>query len=206
MVIQNLSEEEAKFFLYGADSTLSAQGTPAYMTRQAGGNGEGKWVTFDEPEVILGPREEKIIPFTLAVPEGTKLDEYRLGMAMEKTKQDINNPGITIATRYILHTSVKVTDNPQPVPKGRLSADETLSTTTEKSSPVTEKEQPEWQIYYFWVSLSLFALSFVALLWILFQEKKVQKIKLKEISTKSPSRARKTAKRTTKKSSSRKKK
>lgn len=163
VVIKNLSSESGTFYLYGADPTFSAQGTPAYKTRQAGGDGEGQWITFNQPEINLTGGEEKAVQFTLAVPEDAELGDYRIGIAMEKTKKDANNPNITIATRIILHTDVKVTDNPSPVPKQGEMMDGPQKTTPDDSP---------WQIYYFWISLGLFIASFLALIWVTFQEKK----------------------------------
>lgn len=161
VLIQNLSNEEATFSLYGADPTFSSQGTPAYKTRDAGGDGEGRWITFDEPSITLKAREERTVPFTLTIPEDTPLGDYRAGVAMEKTKQDINNPNIIIATRLIIHSDIKVTDNPSVVPKqnGAQGVEE-------------PKEDSPLQIYYFWISLALFVISFIALVWITFEEKK----------------------------------
>lgn len=161
VVVKNLSDEEATFFVYGADPTLSSQGTLAYKTRDAGGDGEGQWIQFDEPQVVLGPEEEKVLQFTLTVPEETPYGDYRAGIAMEKTKKDANNPNVTIATRLILHSDIKVTDNPNPVPG--------QGSTTETTAP---KDKGSLELYYFWISLALFIASFIALVWITFQEKK----------------------------------
>lgn len=155
--IKNLSDVEATYYLYGADPTVSAQGTPAYKTRQNGGDGEGSWVTFNEPQITLGAHQEKKVSFTVNVPAETKLADYRMGITMEKTKQDVNNPNVTIATRFILHADVKVTDNPSPVPKLEKGA-----------SP----QKAGWQSYYFYISLVLFIGSFLALIWVTVQEKR----------------------------------
>jgi len=144
------------FFLYGADPTVSAQGTPAYKTRTNGGKKEGRWIAFDYPEINLGPRQERKVNFSVNVPADTDNGEYRVGITMEKTKKDTNNPNITIATRFILHASVKVTGDPQAVPrKGEGAAIDN-----------------QWQIYYFYGSLTLFIVSFFALIWVTVQEKK----------------------------------
>lgn len=151
--VQNLSNQPVKFLLYGADPTFSAQGTPAYKTRQSGGNGEGSWIKFDNQEFTLQPNEQRIERFTITVPKEAELGEHRAGITIEKSKADVNNPNITIATRVILHADIKVTLDPQPVPKmdGSFSA-----------SIVAEK--PSWQTYYFWISLALFLISLTALL------------------------------------------
>jgi len=171
--IQNMSESEETFLLYGADPTFSAQGTPAYKTRQAGGNGEGKWILFDETEVKMAPNEKRIVRFTLRVPETAAKGDYRAGIAMEKAaRPSAAQPGISIATRIILHAEIKVTDNPRAIPHvdGTISIGET---------EITTAQQADWRTLYFWISLVLFICSFVALLFVTlaecFSSKKMKK-------------------------------
>lgn len=177
VILKNLSSEASTFYVYGADSALSAQGTPAYKTRMDTGNGEGKWIQFEESEIVLQGGEQRELSFTLAVPENTELGDYRVGIAMEKTKQDVNNPNVTIATRLVLRTDIKVTNNPAP-------------------QPIVEVDKT-WQNYYFWISLLLFVVSLTTLIWITFQESK-EKAKNADSSKSSASTA-------LKKSTSRKK-
>ena len=157
--VRNLSKETANFYLYGADPTFSAQGTPAYKTRQAGGNGEGQWLTFENPQIELKGGEARKVKFTLTIPSDAGQGEYRIGVAMEKTKLDTNNPNVTIATRVILHTKVVVTDNPQAVPREGM------------EGAGAEPGKTSWQTYYFWISLALFITSFAALIWVTLSER-----------------------------------
>lgn len=157
--IKNLSDQNAHFLLYGADSTLSNQGTLAYKTRQNGGEGEGKWVSFQPSGIDLGPQETKLVKFTIETPKDTNFGDYKFGIAMEKSRPDANNPNITIATRVILHGEVKITNEPKTVPK--LSA-----------PAVTKPQISGWQSYYFWISLGLFMISLTILAWTIFRQKK----------------------------------
>jgi len=166
--IRNLSPTEQTFLLYGADPTFSAQGTPAYKTRQAGISAEGAWVKFEEPEVKLGPDETKIAKFTITAPHEAAGGDYRAGIAMEKSKKDVNNPGITIATRIILHAEIKVTDSPNAIPK----QDGTYKNGTHTDHP----PENQWKVVYFWISLVLFIASFIALIWVTLQERKQKTI------------------------------
>ncbi len=160
--IKNLSDQETHFLLYGADATLSNQGTLAYKTRQSENNGQGKWIQFDEPEIDLGPGEARIIKFTVTVPKGTTENTYKAGIAIEKSKKDTKNAGVIIASRVILHSEIKVTLNPQPIPK------ET------GENPLVESLKPKWQIYYFWISLALFLTSIGLLGWSTWKEKNLK--------------------------------
>lgn len=162
--IQNMADSEETFLLYGADPTFSAQGTPAYKTRQAGGNGEGKWIVFDESEVKMEPNEKRIVRFTMQVPATVAKGDYRAGIAMEKAaRPSETQPGISIATRIILHAEIKVTDNPQAIPH----VDGTMSIGATETTPA---QKADWRTLYFWISLVLFICSFIALLWVTLAE------------------------------------
>ncbi len=189
VIIKNLSTEPATFYLYGADPTFSQQGTKAYKTRADSGEGEGQWITFDEPEVLLQGGEQKQAFFTLKIPQDTSFGEYRAGIAMEKTKKDINNPNITIATRLVLHTDMTITNIP-PTKDGQANG--------------------VWQAYYFWISLTLFLVSLAALIWITFEENKekaaTKRSTAKKSKTSSAKTKRTTTRKTTRKTTTKKKK
>ncbi|HMR00780.1 MAG TPA: hypothetical protein PKA32_00130 [Candidatus Gracilibacteria bacterium] len=87
VIIKNLSTEPATFYLYGADPTFSQQGTKAYKTRADSGEGEGQWITFDEPEVLLQGGEQKQAFFTLKIPQDTSFGEYRAGIEWKKPRR-----------------------------------------------------------------------------------------------------------------------
>lgn len=154
--IQNISDKEESFLLYGADPTFSAQGTPAYKTRQASGNGEGKWISFEEEEITMSPNEKRIVKFTLEIPQKISEGDYRAGITMEKTPKSSGQEGISITTRVILHAEIKVTNT--------LSSSQISNESTNKSTGT--KNQINWKEIYFWVSLTLFISSLIALLWI----------------------------------------
>ena len=164
--IANLSENQESFLLYGADPTFSAQGTPAYKTRQAGGNGEGQWIQFDQRKFKLQPKETKLVKFTVNIPPQASLGDYRAGITMERAPHASSQPGISIATRIILHAEIKVTDKPQAIPKqdgSFLEGHGALESATDEF---------DWKTLYFWISLTLFISSFLTLLWITLKEHK----------------------------------
>lgn len=179
-LVKNLSDKPATFYFYGADPSLSTEGTLAYETRDSGHNAEGTWVKFDTPEVVLKGKEQRVLKFTIEVPADTPLNEYRAGIAMEKTKKDINNANITIATRVVIHSAIHVKENPQPIEKTKLTA-ATTNNTTHDAASTTEDTKSPWQIYYFWISLVLFVISFISLIYISFEEKKKTSSKEEQI-------------------------
>jgi hypothetical protein len=155
--IKNFSDDPVTVLLYGADPTLSNTGTLAYKTRQTLNDGPGSWVKFDESPIDLAPQEGKKIRFSVNVPKDTALGDYKAGIAIEKTKKDINNASITIATRVIIHAEIKVTDDPKPIPKGE---------------PAIKESAPAWKQYYFWGSLLLFLASIGLLGWVTLKDRK----------------------------------
>ena len=164
ILVRNLSDVDEAYLLYGADPTLSNQGTPAYKTRQNGGDGEGSWIKFQEPEALVNAGGIKLFKFTLNVPENTPLGDYRAGITMERVQKDKNNAAITIATRVILHSDIKVTDDPQPVPHDQEPPQDTKLTA---------------QTPYYWVFVGLFIISIGFLAWSSAEQKPTHKKKRK---------------------------
>lgn len=169
-IIQNLSDQEADYFLYGSDSTLSNKGNLAYKTRQDNGPGQGKWISFEQNKITLKAQEAKLVKFTVSVPDKTEFGDYKVGITMEKTKNDAKNPNITIATRVIIHSEIKVTANPRLINK-------------EKDPAVFNQNKiPNWQSYYFWISLCLFIISLSLLIWTTINERKKSRSRRKNKS------------------------
>lgn len=146
--VKNASQVPLKFVLYGSDGTRTAQGSFAVETDEQSADEVGKWITFEQKELMLQPGEIKKIKFRVEVPAGTAAGTYSGGVSAEKSKPDTNNANITIAVRIALRVDVKVTEEPQPVAKKYAYVD----------------ENPFFQIY-FWASLGLFVLSAGALGW-----------------------------------------
>jgi hypothetical protein len=163
VAVQNYANKEVTYLIYPANTTLSNQGTIAFKTRADMGIGTADWITFDEPAVTLKPQQAKLVKFTLKIPEGTAYGDYKAGIAMEKTKQDVNNPGITIASRLIIHVQIKVTQTPQPIAKSSLPAF------------TIKQDGSNFKTYYFWISLGLFIISLALLIWTWANEKRQQR-------------------------------
>lgn len=167
ILVRNLSDMDETYLLYGADPTVSNQGTPAYKTRQNGGDGEGSWIKFQDPQAQVSAGGIKLFKFTVSVPENTPLGDYRAGITMEKVRKDKNNSAITIATRVILHSNIKVTDDPQPIPHDQEPPQDT------KASKATA--QP-----YYWVFVGLFFASIAFLVWSSKEQKSPKRKKSKK--------------------------
>lgn len=205
VLIRNLCDEEKTFSLYGADPTLSAQGTLAYKTKtESTPESEGSWIKFETPKVTLDPEETRMVKFTVTVPKNASYGEHRAGIAMEKSNQDTQNPNITIATRVILHSEIKVTTTPDQIEK---------KYSEESIAPQEQEQARPWQFWYFLISLTLFIISFSALIVAtVWEKKKVHKKKTphpathakSEKTTKPAKKSKPAKKKATKKKTSRK--
>ena len=163
VAIKNYANEPAEFLLYAANATLSNQGTIAYKTRYEMGSGTADWVSFETPTITLQGGETKIAKFTVNVPADAQMGDYKFGIAMEKQKKDVNNASVTIASRLILHGSLKVTENPKIIAKSAQPNVEIKNVT------------PVWKTYYFWISFVLFIISLGLLVWSTLHERKKPK-------------------------------
>ncbi len=153
VTVQNLSDHKLHFSLYAADPTVTNTGSPAYKTRsETSADGPGSWIRFDQPEFDLEANQSAKIRFTLNIPSQTKPGDYRAGLAMEKSKQDVNNPNITINARLIIQAYIKVTNTPY--------------------APQTETASNfGWRDYYFWGSTILFIISIALLVRVTIHDK-----------------------------------
>lgn len=163
VAVKNLSGKAQNFLLYATNTTTSNEGTIAYKTRAEMGSGPADWIKFENPQIALQGQEASLQKFTVQVPSNTPVGDYQAGIAMEKTKQDINNPGITIASRLIIHVQIKVTQTPQPIAKSSLPAF------------TIKQDGSNFKTYYFWISLGLFIISLALLIWTWANEKRQQR-------------------------------
>jgi hypothetical protein len=118
VVIENLSDGPITLRLYGADGTLSNQGTFALTTLSTTQQHIGKWVNFKEPTLKLEARQHKEIGFTVTVPTSATPGIYSGGIAAESggaqtvTAQAANataqSGAISISSRIVVKIFVSV--------------------------------------------------------------------------------------------------
>ena len=137
--VKNASDVPLKFTLYGADETRSNQGSFALKTKNQPAEYVGKWIKFDDKELILQPGEIKKERFTVEIPQDAQEGAYSGGVSAEKSKADAMNPNVTIAVRIGIRVDVKVTAEPHPAAK-----------------KYADTMTNPWMQAYFWGSLALF--------------------------------------------------
>lgn len=117
VTLSNTGDRERDFTLYATTPFINAKGNKEFFTEE---NLEGemyKWINFEKSTLTLKPGEETIIKFTINIPKDTKLGNYELAASMETYKFATDMSSIKIATRILLPIELKVTENPQPIPK-----------------------------------------------------------------------------------------
>ncbi len=103
-------------YLYGADDTKTAEGNIAFKTKSDTMETTGTWLSFTETAMTLLPQEEKTVKVTIKIPEDTSFGDYIGGIAVESLQPN-NGGSINVALRYLMQAKIKVTDNPQVIPK-----------------------------------------------------------------------------------------
>jgi len=102
-------------YLYGADSDKTAEGNIAFKTKADKMEKVGTWISFDQTNMTFKPKEEKQVKVTIAIPAGATSGDYVGGIAVESLQP--SRDGVNIALRYVMQVKIKVTENPQHIPK-----------------------------------------------------------------------------------------
>jgi len=117
-VANNGAIPEENLALYPADNKETNGGYDLKTSDEVATNRVvGAWITLESTTVTLQPKEKKQVPITITVPANTPLANYVGGIAIEKKVPATDHPNIMIATRITLKVNIKVTDNPQKIPR-----------------------------------------------------------------------------------------
>jgi uncharacterized membrane protein len=115
VIIKNTTDNTVTINNYPADGTTTTTGDFTMKTNKEKQENIGAWTTLEETKVELDPHEEKTISFTITVPENAELKEYKGGITSTRRGEEIN--GVITSTRIVVPVELKVTNDPQPVPK-----------------------------------------------------------------------------------------
>lgn len=161
--IENPTEYEMTLNVHGADSALTAEGEFTVEAMDKIPDEFGSWVTFEEPNITLLPKETREVNFTLHIPEDIPYGEYQGGMAVTQTGNR-SGKGIQISTTIAMGVKVTVTADPQPIPAYPGSA------TAVEGTNVFGTPTP-----YFWGSVGIFALGVAYFVYGTLRERKKKK-------------------------------
>jgi hypothetical protein len=115
--LENMENKPTDFILYASEKTIGANGEPFYETTKNRTGILYKWISLEQEQFLLKPGEEIKVKITVSVPEDAEFGTYEFGAFMETSRSSTNNSALTISTRYMVPIEVKVTNNPQPIPK-----------------------------------------------------------------------------------------
>jgi hypothetical protein len=98
LLLKNESDERLKVKIYPVDGVTTADGTFALKMREEDNTDLGSWVSLPQKEVVLQPRENKKITFTIKIPEDASVGDHLGGIVLEK--EPVASEGnINIVTR-----------------------------------------------------------------------------------------------------------
>jgi len=118
LVLQNKDNFINKLFIYAVDNKGTDGKYDLKNSDEANTNKlVGTWVALPATTVALQPLETQIMPINITVPQDTPLGDYVGGIALEKRVPAKDYANVIIASRVTVKVNIKVTDNPQKVPK-----------------------------------------------------------------------------------------
>lgn len=119
VTISNISDETITLKLYPADTeTSTTEDEFALKSNTVEMSTIGKWVSLNTESITLGPKEKKVVNFTLTIPSGTAEQEYKGGIVAElEAKNDTTTTGtestiVQIASRVGLRLYATVKEAP----------------------------------------------------------------------------------------------
>ncbi len=114
VVVANPGTVPVKVALYPVDATSGQGGGAVYMGSTDPRKGVGAWITLEATTVEVAPQKQETIPFTLAVPNGTRASQYLGGIAIQLDRgtsaatQQAGSFGVTTVTRALTAVLVNV--------------------------------------------------------------------------------------------------
>lgn len=119
VVIVNKSDNEVNLHLFAVDGTPGENGATNAKDEQDQQNDIGQWVTIENSEVTLAPKENKEIKFFVYVPAGTeeRLITGFICALLPQAPNTEDNGMINLSLRYALKIDLTVTNNPKYIAK-----------------------------------------------------------------------------------------
>lgn len=103
VLVSNRTGEERTIEIYAVDGVVTNTGAYTCEQRSESRDGVGRWISLAESEVTLQYGEERIVDFTLQMPEIADIGEHN-GCIVFESKRDLDEQsgGIRINTRQAL--------------------------------------------------------------------------------------------------------
>jgi LysM repeat protein len=98
----NNKKETVVVKLYAVDATTTSDGAFALLPEESPRQDVGAWVKLAANEVEIPPNSEKLVPFTISVPENADVGDHAGGIVMQEIEgagKTIAGTGVKIVTR-----------------------------------------------------------------------------------------------------------
>jgi hypothetical protein len=99
----NNSDQTAVVRLMAEDGLVTSDGSFALMPHDQPNRDMGLWIKLSATEVEIPPKSEKLVPFTITVPENADVGDHSAGIAMQEVEVVDDNviptTGIKVVTR-----------------------------------------------------------------------------------------------------------
>lgn len=109
VLLLNNTEEEKTLYVYAVDSAHSSDSAFACAQKTDTATGAGGWIILEEEEVVLQPNEQRIVPFTITVPESVDVGEVNACIAMqEKNTSAEQQAGVNLRFRTAIRVALTI--------------------------------------------------------------------------------------------------
>ncbi len=107
--LQNGLDEKATVEVYAVDGTVTATGDMTCKQKVEDKIDAGKWVVIPKQEVTLEPKENKLVDFTVTVPNKVDVGEHNACIVVQrKDTQPAATGGVQIQTRQAIRMAIVV--------------------------------------------------------------------------------------------------
>jgi len=100
VAVQNRGETGLSLLVYASDARNTADGGFDLLPADEAPTGVGAWVRVENEEIVLGPGEQTVVPFTLTVPENATPGEHVGGIVAALVVPSTGSDGAVIDVHY----------------------------------------------------------------------------------------------------------
>ncbi len=105
-IIRNTSDAPVFVKLEGIDALLTIDGAFSLVSDESKNKDIGTWIELSESEFELGPKESKIVPFTLTVPKNAEVGDHIGGLAVRGTASEPDQSFQSGGTKVGVHIRI----------------------------------------------------------------------------------------------------
>lgn len=109
VLITNLTDERKEVWVYTQDYRSASDGAFACKQMTEAKTAVGNWLSVTTSEILLAPKESKIVPFTISVPKDASVGEHNgCVLIQEKKESEDIGAGISLSFRSAIRVAVTI--------------------------------------------------------------------------------------------------